>query len=323
MQSLDDLKSLVNHAQVYNHIIENNYYKFEQGKTPKATISAQLGDFIRKNDVRVKRIKSKNGTYVYYLTKYKDELNLENIIVSEEKKTPVNLEQKSSGIKAYQERDLHKLLSSYLHSQDIFAKTIYHEQSKNNIDNHQKWIHPDIVGINFLKLSSKVNNAFMKALNKKDVFKFTSYELKKEINTDYELKKSYFQAVSNSSWANYGYLVAFEINSSLMEEIGRLNQSFGIGVIELKSNPYESKILFQSSYKELDYKTIDKLCKINNSFESFIELTEKVLTAQERYVATTEKELIDSCDEVFKSESEISEYCNKKNIPLEEPSVEG
>ena len=42
LQSLDDLKSLVNHAQVYNHIIENNYYKFEQGKTPKATISAQL-----------------------------------------------------------------------------------------------------------------------------------------------------------------------------------------------------------------------------------------------------------------------------------------
>ena len=210
------------------------------------------------------------------------------------------------------------MLSSYLYSQGIFSKTIYHEKSKNNTDSHQKWIHPDIVGIKFLKLSSKVNNAFMKALNKKDAFKFTSYELKKEINTDYELKKSYFQAVSNSSWANYGYLVAFDINSSLMEEIGRLNQSFGIGVIELKSNPYESKILFHSEYKELDYKTIDKLCKINSSFEKFIELTEKILTAQERYVATTEKELKDSCDVVFKSDLEITEYCNEKNIPFEE-----
>ncbi len=79
-------------------------------------------------------------------------------------------------------------------------------------------------------------------LNKTDTFKITSYELKKEINTNYELKEAYFQAVSNSSWANYGYLVAFEISDNLIDEIERLNQSFGIGVIELNANPYKSKI---------------------------------------------------------------------------------
>jgi hypothetical protein len=54
----------------------------------------------------------------------------------------------------------------------------------------------------------------------------------------------------------------------------RLNQSFGIGIIKLKPNPYESKILYQSKYKELDFKTLDKLCKINKYFEEFIEQTE-------------------------------------------------
>jgi hypothetical protein len=34
----------------------------------------------------------------------------------------------------------------------------------------------------------------------------------------------------------------------------------------------------------LDFKTIDKLCKINKEFEKFIEQTEKLVTATEKYV---------------------------------------
>ena len=44
-----------------------------------------------------------------------------------------------------------------------------------------------------------------------------------------------------------------------MSEMERLSQSFGIGIIELSANPYESKILFTANFKELDFKTIDKL----------------------------------------------------------------
>jgi hypothetical protein len=98
----------------------------------------------------------------------------------------------------------------------------------------------------------------------------------------------------------------------------RLNQSFGIGIIKLKPNPYESKILYQSKYKELDFKTLDKLCKINKYFEEFIEQTEKLLTANERYAPSTEKELDEFCDDYFKTDSEIGKYCKEKNIPLEE-----
>ena len=309
LKSLEDLQSMANNVDIYNHIISHDYYQFTKGKTPKSTVSALLGDFMRANDSRIKRIKQ-NGSYCYYLSKYEQELKI-NTSSTNKIKTP--LKNKNT----YLERDLHKLLSSYLRSKNIFAKTIFHEQSTNNTDNHQKWIHPDIIGVNFLKLSSKANNAFIKALNKKNTLKFTSYEVKREINTDYELKKSYFQAVSNSSWANYGYLVAFEISNSLNEEMERLNQSFGIGIIELKANPYESKILFSAQQKELDFKTIDKLCKINHEFESFIELTEKILTAPEPYVTAIENELTTFCDSVFNNDSEIQFYCIEKNIPIE------
>ncbi|BAF72116.1 HTH domain-containing protein [Sulfurovum sp. NBC37-1] len=312
LKSLEDLKKIVTHKDVLNHITSKKYYDFSKGKTPEATISALLGDFIRNNDSRVKRIKGEGGTYLYYLAKYEQELDIENLQneVSEKKK---NIKPSLT----YKERDLHKLLSSYLKNQNIYSKTIFHEQSKNNSDKNQKWIHPDMIGIKFLNLSSKVNQAFMKILNKGDTFKITSYELKKEINTDYELKQAYFQAVSNSSWANYGYLVAFEISDSLIDEMERLNQSFGIGIIELNSNPYKSKILYQSKLKELDFKTIDKLCKINKEFEKFIENTEKILSVEDRYYNSVEKEFDDFSDSYFKNDSEIEEYCNEKKIPFD------
>ncbi len=312
LKSLEDLRKISTHKDVYKHIKSQNYYDFQNAKTPEATISAQLGDFIRKNDTRVKRIKGKGGIYLYYLTKYEQELDLENLQnqVSEEK-------QRTKHAFTYQERDLHKLLSSYLKNQNIYSKTIFHEQSKNNTDKNQKWIHPDMIGIKFLNLSSKANQAFLKVLNKGEIFKLTSYELKKEINTDYELKQAYFQAVSNSSWANYGYLVAFEISDNLLDEMERLNQSFGIGIIELKSNPYESKILFSSKLKDLDFKTIDKLCKINPEFEKFIENVEKILSVEDRYYNSVEKEFDDFCDEYFQNDSEVEIYCKEKKIPID------
>ena len=310
LQSLEDLKRIANYMEVHDHIIKNNYYDFKDAKTPASTISALLGDFIRLGDSRVKRIKGKGGTFSYYLIKFEKEINIEDVVIPATETKPKRKD------KTYQERDLHLLLSSYLKHQDLYSKTIFHEKSTGN-DNHQKWIHPDMVGIDFLNLQSKSTQTLLKVINKADAFKISSYEIKKEINTDYELKKTFFQAVSNSSWANYGYLVAFEISDSLNEEMERLSQSFGIGVIELKANPFESKILYPSKYKELDFKTIDKLCKINKDFDRFIEQIEKLLTASERYVKSTERELIDFCDKFLTNDTEIENYCHEKNIPIE------
>jgi uncharacterized protein len=313
LKTLDEINELATYMEVYNYIVEKRYYEFTEGKTPWSTVSALLGDFIRTGDARVKRIKETGGTYSYYLTKNEANIGIDTLI---EKTTPENKKQINKG--TFEERDLHLLLSSYLKNADIYSKTIFHEQSSNSKDNHQKWIHPDMIGIKFLNLQTKASQNFLKAINRVDTFKLTSYELKKEINSDYELKKCFFQAVSNSSWANYGYLVAFEISDSLNEEMERLNQSFGIGIIELKSNPYESKVLFSAKYRDLDFKTIDKLCKINKDFEKFIEQAEKLMTASEKYMTATERELVEFCDKYFESDTEMEDYCKKKNITIEE-----
>lgn len=307
---LEEQNRALTYLEVLAKIDDNNYIDWTNAKTPADTINAQLGHFIRQNDSRVKRIKGKKG-FEYYSSKYEDEINLSEIIEKE------NFS-KLSIQKNYQERHLHKLLSSYLKSQNIFCKTIFHEKSANSKDDYQKWIHPDMIGINFLNLKNKSSNALMKVINKADAFDLISYEIKREIKSDYELKKCFFQAVSNSSWSNYGYLVAFEISKNLMDEMERLNQSFGIGIIELKSNPYESKILFISKYRELDFKTIDKLCEINPDFEKFINQTETMLIAPEKYIKATKKEFDELCDTYFNTDSEIEKYCRDNNIPWED-----
>jgi len=314
LKSLEDIKDITNYLAVYNHIAEKKYYDFGGAKTPGSTISAALGDFIRNGDTRVKRIKQEGGTYSYYLTINEPHIPIE--ILSGTTETLLTKVVKVDKNKTYDERDLHKLLSSYLKNTSIYSKTIFHEQS-NGKDNNQIWTHPDMVGIKFLNLQTKASQNFLKSINRVDTFKLSSYELKREINSDSELKKAFFQAVSNSSWANYGYLVAFEFSDSLTEEMERLNQSFGIGIIELNANPYQSRILFPPKYRDLDFKTIDKLCKINKEFDKFIEQTEKLMTAEERYYKSTEKELNEFCDEYFANDSEVEKYCKDKHISTE------
>lgn len=309
LKSLEDINGLANASDIYKHIISKSYYEFG-AKNPTAIVSAMLGEFIKNGDSRIKRSKTSGETYKYYLTK------IEKTVLIEQLDSELEPDKTKSKKNDYQERDLHKLLSSFLKNTNTYSKTIFHEQSSNSKDNHQKWIHPDVVGIQFLNLQSKINQTFLKAINRLDTFKISSYEIKREINSDYELKKTFFQAVSNSSWANYGYLVAFEISDSLSEEMERLNQSFGIGIIELKANPYESKILFPAKYKDLDFKTTDKLCKINKDFEKFIEQIEKLMTASDKYYKSTEKELEEFCDSYFLNDTEIDEYCKLKFIPI-------
>jgi hypothetical protein len=315
LKSLEDIGGLANYIEVYKKIAENSYYDFGVAKTPKDTVSAVLGDFIRQGDTRVKRIK-RQGSYQYYLAK--NEQNIGFDVLSGTTETQVVRNTTTEKLKGYEERDLHRLLSSYLKNTGIYSKTIFHDQSMFGKDSNQIWTHPDMVGIKFLNLTTPTSQKFLKTVNRVDTFKLSSYEIKKEINTDSELKKAFFQAVSNSSWANYGYLLAFEFSDGLMDEMERLNQSFGIGIIELSANAYKSKMLFSPVYRDLDFKTIDKLCRINREFEQFIEQVEKLMTAEERYYKATEKELDEFCDDYFASDTEMEEYCKSKNIPADE-----
>ncbi len=50
LKSLEDLKKLSTHNEIYQHIVDNKYYIFTRGKTPERTISSLLGTLSKNND---------------------------------------------------------------------------------------------------------------------------------------------------------------------------------------------------------------------------------------------------------------------------------
>lgn len=216
--------------------------------------------------------------------------------------------------KHFDERSLHKPFCSFLRTRGIYAKTIFHEKSSTKGDSAQKWVHPDIVGVQFEDFNNDATLSLLKATEPKESIHIYSYELKRKIESDYQLKQYYFQALSNSSWANFGYLVAFEINEELDEEMARLNNAFGIGIILMQVN--DSKILYPAKEKALDYNTIEKLNNLNSDFCEFIKKLSKVMNASRDYTADAKSSFVKICDKIFESDEEQEAYCKEHNIPF-------
>ena len=190
-----------------------------------------------------------------------DNNNVVNINILHNNKKPI-----------FHERDLHPILVKFLKEYEnfrLFSKTIFHEKSSKNTQGKNIWNYPDIVGVKFPFDMEKQTLNLLTNINQSQ-YKLYSFELKKSINFS-NLKESYFQAVSNSSWSNEGYLVVFEsINKEIKDELKRLNASFGIGVIQLNKDISKCEIILSSFQKNLDIQTINMLIKESPDFNKFI-----------------------------------------------------
>ncbi|GAA8907203.1 hypothetical protein HpEKA34_06620 [Helicobacter pylori] len=143
--------------------------------------------------------------------------------------------------------------------------------------------------------------------------KLFSFELKIRINFS-NLKESYFQAVSNSTWANEGYLVVFEeIGDKVLDELRRLSQSFGIGVIKLESEISNSKILLPAKEREIDIPTLNML--IEQSPGDFKPFMERINRQIEKGLDTA-VDMGEFFDEVLDDEA-MQKYIEKKGIKAE------
>ena len=302
IKSLQDFPQGAASGEVCENIIKKGYLGLLPPDQFPSTnkIQTVMGQLAENPNSPVERRKVGRRNYEYFLDISK---------LSTGSEDPEQKEQKQEN-GSYRERDLHPVLVAYLKQKGIYAKTIYHENSKNI--HGQQWIHPDIVGVNFAKFSQKECQNFFKATSSQNAADLYSYELKKRISSDTELKQYFFQAVSNSSWANYGYLVALDVADGLREELDRLCNSFGIGFILLGE---ETSILYQARKHELDFTTMDKLCSINPQFCEFLGKIEAYITADENQVGNSKLGLEAICDPVL-SQTELQTYCEKKGIEL-------
>ena len=249
------------------------------GKTPSATVGARLYVDAKENGEKSTFVQVSKRPSRFLLRSLN--LNVQQIENEIEKKDEIEIKKyKESN---FNERDLHPLLVKYVKDNPhfhCFAKTIYQENSVRKVKGANEWLHPDLVGVYFLfgdysketmKLQSSLNVNFIKLF---------SFEMKKHL--DYgNLRQCFFQAVSNSSWANEGYLVCLRINNEpdFKNEIQRLSNAFGIGIIKLSAEDInDSEIVCPARYNEsIDWDTLDRLAEDSPDFKKFIsDLTEDI-----------------------------------------------
>lgn len=283
---LESVTTPLKATQVWDIAVEKGLDKNLKsiGKTPEMTMSAQLYVDIRDRQDSI-FMKASTKPTTFWLRARENELQngLESIMQTN--KTS-NEKQKGRG---FHERDLHPLFVRFAKDYfDVYAKTIKHEKSKKTQSGQNKWNYSDIVGVHFPfnDYSERETLELSQNLNRRD-FKIYSFELK--VSLDFSnLKESYFQAVSNSSFANEGYLVVYEeLDSEVFDELRRLHSSFGIGLIKLELEPTESQVLLPSVVRNLDFRTIDMLVNKNADFREFIDtINGDIQTNDKRRIAT-------------------------------------
>ncbi|MCQ2812699.1 COG2958 family protein [Helicobacter pylori] len=237
------------------------------GKTPHQSVSAFIYTALNKDEeLPFFKVQEKPALIALKSAANEPVLNIEKPGVSSTK---------IAHNKIMHERDLHPFLTYMaIHNENLkcYTKTIFHEESLKSPKGMDRWLYPDMVGVRFLhaELSNENLIAFSKKFDTLPV-KLMSFELKKEISVN-NCRECYFQAISNSS--NEGYLVGCHIdthNPQLMDLLKRLHASFGIGVIDLRTDEDKSAILLNAKYKEkIDYTVALELSAKNEKFSGFL-----------------------------------------------------
>ncbi len=264
-----------------------------QGKTPWASIGAQLYVSVKIDPTSQWMRVGKRPSRFYLKSLNTSGQYSTSAFVSTQTAIPTV----SSVAPRYIEKDLHCLLAYFaFHNLRAYCKTIIHSRSKK--DEFGEWVHPDMVGVYYplddwedavVELSRVIGSVSLRLF---------SFELKRDLNFS-NLREAFFQSVSNSSWANEGYLAAAEISQDdeFQSELQRLSTSFGIGIIQLSpDDPDSSKILYPAKQKEyLDWETINKLT-LNSDFLEFLDRVKRDLTSKEirmeRYDAVMEADAL-------------------------------
>lgn len=196
------------------------------------------------------------------------------------------------------EKDLHSFLTYFgFHYLRIYLKTIHHNKSGKK--DYGEWVHPDMVGCYFPFIDWKNEVVELSTITGNLSIKLYSFELKREL-TFSNIREAFFQAVSNSTWANEGYLVAAKISTDedFRNELKRLSVSFDIGIINLNlEDPDDSEIIYPAKSKEnLDWETINKLTTLNIDFKEFIKRIKNDISnrevIKELYEKPLEKEIL-------------------------------
>ena len=245
-------------------------------------ITSEIGVGTLKKTSEVKITEGRPRKY-YYTELPDDDAELTDDGASTKSNVDVNNDEKN-GIS---EKDLYPILSDFLLSEfNVYSKRIDEKTSSNTHGKRgNKWLHPDLVGIKTLNADWNDN---VKKLVKEcgdRMATLWSFEVKKKIDRS-GVRKDFFQAVSNSSWANFGYLVSNEIGPDALSELRILSSLHGIGYIQLnKDDPSESLVWIPARERsEVDWDSVNRLAKENTDFKKYVDAVELFYSSTNNHI---------------------------------------
>ena len=276
------------------------------GKTPWATIAARLYTNIKEEQENSPYVQVSKRPTKFFLRSLNTDPEKTRAVVDEQLQSV----EKSIGKTKFTERDLHPLLVKFLYTDPHFhchTKTIFHENSTRKIKGANEWLHPDLVGVYFPFDDYSKETIELQAHLKDSIIDLFAFEVKIHLSFS-NLRQSFFQAVSNSSWANEGYLVCLRIDEDpdFRNELQRLSNAFSIGIIKLNPDSInESEVLFPAEFKDaIDWDTVNRLAEDSPDFRKFIaNLTEDIKLSK----------IKSSYDEIM-SDDDLIDYIKAKNI---------
>ncbi|QDX80688.1 HrgA protein [Denitratisoma sp. DHT3] len=173
------------------------------------------------------------------------------------------------------EHNLYPLLCRYLHAEfGLYPKRIDEKRASNrNGPKGNIWLFPDLVAMEDLGAEWHKDIRDCVRHYGDPRCRLWSFEVKLKL-TRANVREAWFQTVSNSSWANQGYLVAAEVEGAdTMKELRLLAAAHGIGLIVLDvEDPTEgSEIRIPARERtDVDWDACNRLAEENADFRDFI-----------------------------------------------------
>lgn len=201
-------------------------------------------------------------------------------VIEEDTETAQPLERATPDLGS--EADLYRRLCAYLHGElGLHPKRIDERAASRSSAGTDRWLYPDIVALQ--ALTEDLHRDLIevvRALPSRRA-ELWSFEVKKRLARS-NARQAFFQAVSNSSWANFGYLVGAEIEADgSLDELRMLSARHGIGLIRPDpSDPSESEILIPAREQpEVDWEGCNRLTVNSRDMQHFIELVHQFLAS--------------------------------------------
>ncbi len=193
--------------------------------------------------------------------------------VAAEVSTPVVAETTSDELNL-KDHELYPVLAEFLWLRfNIYSKRIDEKRSLNSpCAGGKKWLSPALVGMEDMSRDwlHEVKDFVQLYSGKKT--KLWSFAVTTQLD-QFNIRETYFQAVSNSSWAHFGYLVSREVvGDETRKKLELLTQLHGIGFMQLNvAQPAASKIIFTAKERtELDFDRVNRLAEKNKDFRDYI-----------------------------------------------------